>query len=236
MAASVTVPDATSVTNVTDATAVTAEALLQDARTRRATFPDDQFHGFTAAVTFREGSQTFTGHVTLKTIRDITFDLPGASQESLEWLRGVLAMNLAHRLERSGGMPVPTNYPVFIAEGEDNAMGVKIVFEGDPLGSSYRIQDGVITEVHRQMHGSRFTITTLEVVLTEDGRNLPKHYVVTYFDPETGRLSGVAQYTEHYAPVGGIHLPTFIRIIETNPEGITTVRAVELRDLTLLAA
>ncbi len=226
MAVSVTLPDATS---------TTAETLLQDARARRATFPDDQFHGFTAAVTFREGNHTFTGHLTLKTIRDITLDLPGAGQESLEWLRGVLAMNIAHRLERSGGMPVPTNYPVFIAEGEDNALGVKIVFEGDPLGSSYRIQDGVITEVHRQMHGSRFTITTLDVVITEDGRHLPRHYVVTYFDPETGRLSGVAQYTEHYAPVDGIHLPTFIRIIETNQEGITTVRAVELHDLARLS-
>lgn len=84
---------------------------------RRATFPDDQFHGFTAALTFREGSHTFTGCMSLKTVHDITFDLPGVSHESLEWLRGVLAMNIAHRLERSGGMPVPTNYPVFIAEG-----------------------------------------------------------------------------------------------------------------------
>jgi hypothetical protein len=226
MVASVTLPDAAS---------TTAETLLQDARARRATFPDDQFHGFTAALTFREGSHTFTGCMSLKTVHDITFDLPGVSHESLEWLRGVLAMNIAHRLERSGGMPVPTNYPVFIAEGQENALGVKIVFEGDPLSSSYRIQDGIITEVCRQMHGSRFTITTLDVVTTEDGRNLPEHYVVTYFDPETGRLSGVAQYTERYKPVGGIYLPTFIRVIETNQEGITTVRAVELHDLTLLS-
>lgn len=224
----------TSVT-ASDTTTLTAETLLQDARARRATFPDDQFHGFTAAVTFREDGHSFTGHVLVKTIRDITLDLPGASQESLDWLRGVLAMNIAHRLERSGGMPVPTNYPVFIAEGEENALGVKIVFEGDPLGSSYRIQDGVITEVHRQMHGSCFTITTLDTITTEDGRNLPEHYVVTYFNPETGHLSGVAQYTERYVLVGGIHLPNFIRIIETNQEGSTTVRSVELHDHALLS-
>ncbi|MGQ9896292.1 MAG: DUF3386 family protein [Acidobacteriota bacterium] len=221
-------------TTVSGATLVTAEILLQEARRRRATFPDNQFHGFTANMIFREGNHTFTGQVRLKTIREITCDLPGASQTSLEWLRGVLAMNIAHRLERSGGMPIPTHYPVFIAEGEENALGVKVVFEGDPLNSSYRIQDGVITEVHRQMHGSRFTITTLDVVVTEDGYNLPEHYVVTYFDPETGRLSGVAQYTERYQRVGGMYLPNFIRIIETNQEGITTVRAIELHELALL--
>ncbi|MFQ3580551.1 MAG: DUF3386 family protein [Chloracidobacterium sp.] len=219
---------------------VTAEALLRDARARRATFPDEHFHGFTATVTFHEGNQTFSGQLVLKNVRDLALDLPGVSLESQSWLKDVLAMNIAHRLERTGGMPVPTNYPVSIAEAEENPLGVKIVFEGDPLGSSYRIRDGVITEVNRQMHGSRFTITTLEVVTGDDGRLMPKHYVVTYFDPETGRLTGVAQYTELYEKVGAMYLPSYIRVIETKPGeaslGSSLVRVVELTDLALLAA
>ncbi|MCS7079789.1 MAG: DUF3386 domain-containing protein [Chloracidobacterium sp.] len=212
----------------------TAEALLQDARARRATFPDERFHGFTATVVFDENARTFSGCLTFKNAREIIFELPGVSPESIQWLQDVLAMNIAHRLERTGGMPVPTDYPVRIVPGEENALGVKLVFDGDPMASSYRIRDGVITEVSRRMHGSRFTITTLEVVTTADGRNLPKHYVVTYFDPETGRLARVAQYTELYEQVGEMYLPSYIRVIETDDEK-TTVRALVLRDLKLLS-
>ncbi|OYT71364.1 MAG: hypothetical protein CFK52_08360 [Chloracidobacterium sp. CP2_5A] len=212
----------------------TAEALLRDARARRATFPDERFHGFTASVTFREDAQTLSGRVTLKSVRDIACELPGARAESVQWLQSLLAMNIAHRLERTGGMPVPTDHPVRFAEGEENALGVKLVFEGDPLESSYRLQDGVITEVCRRMHGARFVITTLEVVTTEDGRHLPKHYVVTYFDPETGRLASVAQYTELYEKVGEMYLPSHIRVVEISHEK-PTVRALDLRDLALLS-
>lgn len=211
-----------------------AEALLQEARARRATFPDERFHGFTATAVFDDDARTFTGHLTFKNIRDMTIELPGATPESVQWLQGVLAMNIAHRLERTGGMPVPTDHPVRIAHGEENALGVKLVFEGDPLESSYRVLDGVITEVCRRMHGARFTITTLETVRTDDGRNLPKHYVVIHFDPETDRLARVAQYTETYQKVGEIHLPTYIRVIETNHEK-TTVRSLTLRNLKLLS-
>ncbi len=213
----------------------TAEALLRDARARRPTFLDERFQGFTAAVTFREDARALSGRVTLKSIRDIAFALPGASAESLQWLQSVLAMNIAHRLERAGGLPVPTDYPARLAEGEENALGVKVVFEGDPLESSYRIQDGVITEVCRRMHGARFTITTLEAVTTEDGRRLPKHYVVIHFDPETGALSSVAQYTELYEKVGEMYLPSHIRVVETS-RAKTTVRALDLGDLELLSS
>ncbi len=220
--------------SVSATTNVTAEALLQDARARRATFPDDRFHGFTAALTLDDDAHTYSGYLTLKNIRQMQIELPGVSDETLQWLQGVLAMNIAHRLERTGGMPVPTDHPVRIATGEENALGVKLVFDGDPLESSYRIRDGVITEVCRRMHGARFTITTLEVVTTDDGRNLPKHYVVIYFDPETERLASVAQYTEIYERVGEMYLPSYIRVIETN-HAKTTVRALTLRDLTLLS-
>lgn len=211
-----------------------AEALLQEARARRATFPDERFHGFTATAVFDDDARTFTGRLTFKNIRDITIELPGATPESIQWLQDVLAMNIAHRLERTGGMPVPTDHPVRIALGEENALGVKLVFEGDPLESSYRVRHGVITEVRRRMHGARFTITTLETVRTDDGRNLPKHYVVIHFDPETDRLARVAQYTETYQKVGEIHLPTSIRVIETDHEK-TTVRSLILRNLKLLS-
>lgn len=210
-----------------------AEELLRDARARRWVFPDEKFHGFRANVVLRDDARAFTGKLEFKSVREMSFDLPGAGEDTLGWLRGVLAMNVAHRLQRTGGMPVPTDFPVRFEAGAENALGPKIVFEGDPLGSSYRIRDGIITEVHRQMHGSLFTITTLEVVAGADGRTMPKHYVVTYFDPDTKAINGVAQYTEHYTDVNGIYLPTHIRVIETSGT-TTTVRAIELNDVTLL--
>jgi hypothetical protein len=212
---------------------LSAEALLRDARARRWVFPDEEFTGFRADVTLQDDSRTFTGTLELKTIRDQKLNLPGADPEILNWLRGILAMNIAHRLQRTGGMPVPTDYPVRFEAGAENALGPKIVFEGDPLGSSYRIRDGVITEVHRNMHGSLFTITTLETVAGADGRIMPKHYVVTYFDPEKKTVIGVAQYTELYASVEGIYLPTYIRVIETSG-ATTTVRVIELNRVALL--
>lgn len=210
-----------------------AEALLRDARARRWVFPDEHFPGFRAEVVLHDDAGTFPGTLELKTIRDMKLDVPGAGPETLDWLRGVLAMNIAHRLKHTGGMPVPTDFPVRFEAGAENALGPKIVFEGDPLGSSYRIRDGVITEVHRQMHGSLFTITTLETVAGADGRTMPKHYVVTYFDPDTKNIRGVAQYTELYADVDGMYLPTHIRVIETFG-ATTTVRAIELNDIALL--
>ncbi len=210
-----------------------AEDLLRDARARRWVIPDERFRGFRAAVVLHDEGRAFTGTLSLKSVREMEIGIPDASAETLGWLRGVLAMNIAHRLQRTGGMPVPTDFPVRFEAGAENALGPKIVFEGDPLGSSYRIRDGIITEVHRQMHGSVFTITTLEISTADDGRTMPKHYVVTYFDPGTNAVSGVAQYTEHYANVDGMYLPSYIRVIETSGT-TTTVRALELNDLALL--
>jgi hypothetical protein len=209
-----------------------AEELLRDARARRWVFPDEKFSGFCATLDLNENGVRRHGSVTLKSVQDIEFDLPGAGAETLAWLKGALAMNVAHRLQRTGGMPVPTTFPVFFDPDAENALGVKITFEGDPLGSSYRIKDGVITEVHRAMHGSLFTITTLEVTAADDGRTMPKHYVVTYFDPETKRVNGVAQYTEGYEKVDGVYLPNSIRVIETVGDR-TDVRLVELSNIVL---
>ncbi len=207
-----------------------AKSLLEDARSRRWTIPANEFPGFSAAMTFHDDGRRFDGRIRVKNPGDMTIDLPDGADR--EWVRGVMAMNVMHRLATPVGMVGPLDKPVRLAEGEENLLGAKMYFEGDMLGSSYRIRDGIITEVIRTMHGSTFTITTLECTTCDDGRLVPKHYIVTYFDPATGNVNGVAQYTEEYEKVAGFYLPKFIRVIETRGN-LTTVRGAILSDFSI---
>jgi hypothetical protein len=98
----------------------------------------------------------------------------------------------------------------------------RLVRVEDGMRSSYRIQGGLISQINREMGGLRFSINIQERVFTGDGRTLPVHSCVVYWDADEDRLLRTELYRDGYLPVGGVHLPLSRRIIIAEGSGITT--------------
>jgi hypothetical protein len=104
----------------------------------------------------------------------------------------------------------------------------------DSMQSFYRVREKVVTEVTRTMGDTRFTISVLDTQHAEDGRYMPRHFVVTYFDAKTGALKRSESFSDVYSAIGGTWLPTSRRVM-TMSEGSVTARQFTLKNIRLIA-
>ncbi|HEX2516101.1 MAG TPA: DUF3386 family protein [Chloroflexota bacterium] len=228
-----------------------AHALLRAAYERAYRLPAG-FAGFRARVRYVGPAGTVTGEVEVRSPGDLTLDLPGAGPEATAWVRQELASVAGHRwptsYEAADGRHRLALGPDGAPEGAEGAddlavLGTLVRVLDDRFRSSYRVQDGQIAVIDRSIGGMRFVIQVLDRVAAPDGRHVPAHFVVTYWESESGRLTRADAYADRYAPVqeGGpagqqeILLPAS-RTVTTAGDGGLTVRTVELEGHTLLHA
>lgn len=209
-----------------------AYALLKEAHDHRETFGKD-FPGLTAEVVCNDNGQTATGTLTYTPGEGVQLTLEGLSQEAARWARDQISSVLGHR--RGGDFAQGDGrYPLAFAAEDRSPLGRKIVLN-DALQSSYRVQNRQVVEVTRTMGGERFTITVLETLPVEDGKYLPRHFSVTYFDAKTGAIRRAQQFTDAYQKIGNAWLPVSRRVV-TAENGTFTVRQIEFRNPRLLTA
>jgi uncharacterized GH25 family protein len=178
---------------------LTAAELLKDARDARAIWHD--FPGCEADLTlFAEGREQ-TGKITIAA--DGTVTLNGIELKDDKGVLTTLRSLVGHRMP---GGETDDNVS-FADEQADHPLGRLIKLDYDSaMASAYRIKDGVIREVNRQMDGGRFTISVFEVHRNPEGKYLPGYYTVSFWNKD-GTLRSSSTTHESWVRVGKFDLP-----------------------------
>jgi len=210
-----------------------AKALLREAFEKTSRWAKD-FPGFSATLVCNNNGEIHKGRVRIKSRKDLSIDmeLPSGKDALKSWIENEVGMITAHRAWRSFEDADGKHAVTFGASG-DHPLGREVLIHGDGLSSRYRIKDGRIRQIHRDMKRMRFTINVEEVMETEDGKFLTRQYVVFYFSGE-GKLSDVDSFTDCPILFEGNYLPGVRRVISTDA-GQAVVRVLEFKDHQLLS-
>lgn len=205
-----------------------AYALLKAAHNSRQTMPPG-FRGFTADVILDDDGTLTRGKMGYVPGDGVELTIAGADEKAEHWLRGALSNAIGHR--RGGDFARGDGrHPITFTSSEDRSPLGRQVSLNDGLNSSYRVRDNKVTEVTRTMGDQRFIITVLETRPADAGKYLPRHFTVTYFDPETGSISQTQSFSDEYARIQGVWLPVSRRVI-TAADGKISSRRFELRNI-----
>jgi hypothetical protein len=188
-----------------------ATKLLAEARAARATWKD--FPGFTAAIEVNLDGQVSKGEATVDPAGKVT--LTGLDKAAEAWARRQLAMLVAHRAEFAADRPTPC---AFADNDTTHPLGRLVLILNDELHSSYRIKDKQIMVVNRLMDDSRFSITMQDNHSNAEGKFLPISYVVTSWDPKTGRLTRSEAHHQSWQRVEKFDLPVLLRVVTAADE------------------
>lgn len=196
---------ATATAGAADATAAadrspgSANDLLKRAREARAVWND--FPGFASDISLKIDGTVAQGRVEVSA--DGNVKLSGVDEADAGWVKQQLGLLIRHR------MPAPFSDQdvVFGDEAKDHPLGRLVKFVGDSAHSAYRIKDDVILEVNREQGPMRFTISTLEVARSAEGKYMPADYSASYWEKESGRLKSNETYHEEWVRVGAFDLP-----------------------------
>ena len=203
-----------------------AEALLQHVRENRETL-SPSFLGFRSKLVVTHGGRIYHGDMQFRP--PITLEVEFSHSEIRNLVKPLVRSLLSHRMRSDR----TRNENVRFAEPDEHPLGRRILL-GDKYGSSYRIRDGRILEVDRNLEDSRLVISVLETKTTPSGTHLPAHFFVTVFDSKTGAVKSASAYRDVYEQIGGEHLPRSRHVINT-AEGHTQGLLVEWEDIELLS-
>ncbi|MCC6730195.1 MAG: DUF3386 family protein [Chthonomonadales bacterium] len=199
--------------------------LLRSAHANRYVLPTG-FAGLSADVTLRDASGSHAGTLEYTKAGNVRLTMDGVAPEELDWVRSQLSNQLGHR--RGGDFAVGDGrYPITFGPDEGAALLGRAVELNDGLRSTYRVRDRVVTEVTRTTGDTRFTITVLETRRLPDGRYLPRHFVVTYFDAGSGALKRVETYRDEFGPLLGVWVPLSRRVTVAE-DGRVSAREIRL--------
>ncbi|MEW6734764.1 MAG: DUF3386 family protein [Acidobacteriota bacterium] len=219
-------PKSASVAAVTTKADPEAYALLKTAHDARETWPSD-FAGFTAELVFNDNGATTTGTFSYVPQTGVAARIEGLSDEAQKWLNNQLNSVLSHR--RGGDFAKRDGaHPITFAEDDKSPLG-RLVQLNDALKSSYRVRDGKVVEVTRTMGDERFTITVLETTPLPNGRYLPRHFTVTYFDAKTGTLKRTETFTDSYTKISEVWYPISRRVVRAE-NGRLIARVIEIKN------
>ena len=195
-----------------------AHEMLQVAYNRAYRYPED-FAGFKAMIRYSTDEKTRDGLVTIHSPNGITLELEGTEDE-LKLLQREIASLCGHRwyAPYSAG---DGRYTLSLDGNAEHPLGQLVIFQDDPFKSSYRIKDGSIVQINRQMGTTKFTIYIQEHISLEGDHKLPRQFTVAFWDTEQKRLMRNIVYTDHYARIDGYYLPTSRRMVICSDEGVS---------------
>lgn len=208
-----------------------AHAAMREAHDAAYRLPEG-FGGFTARVTYIEDARRVEGTLRVSGPRAIELDLP-VDEAARGWLTREIGSIAGHRWhlpydEADGG------HTLALSAADDSPLGQFVRVANDRLDSSYRVADGGISQVNRTMGTLRFSIQIQARIMTADGRALPAHFTVFYWNTEDGRLTRSDVYHDEYVAIADVYLPAARRIITADDNGIS-VREVRFDGHEVLA-
>jgi hypothetical protein len=210
-----------------------AVALFAGALAARASW-GDEFPGFAAQVAGNVDGRPFTGSLTVR--NDGTVQVDADDPVARPWVQDQLESIVMHRLSGSqGSASAHPDRPVlrFADDRDDHPLGRLLNFVGGQFASSYRVKDGAISVVNRQMGRRNMTITVLDNDKNHEGRLLPRSYLVQYWDAATGALDHVESVRQRWQRVRSWDLPAEHVVTDASSAGFS-VKGLTLSDHRLL--
>lgn len=189
-----------------------AEKMMIAAHQARAGW-DESFPGFSAELTVYMDGTKYEGTATVDADGGVEVVLP--DEAARRWAGGQLESIAMHRFAS-----VRDRYDVSFADQvTTHPLGRLIRFHGGSTHSLYRIRDDLITEVHRTMDEVKFTITVTHVVRNAEGKYLPVHFNVCYWDRQSGQLKSTDDFEDGWRRVGRYDLPASRLLVRSSSEG-----------------
>jgi len=176
------------------------------------------FGGYSGRCVWEQDDQRVEG--TFKVGADLKAQVEGIDNEEIhKAIASQLWEVCIHRVRRSFEQTHGDN--TFTA-GDTDAVGTEVIVGGKNTGDRYRINNDVVTMVHRHIHGTVVTIFTEST--TDTGRGYLSHgYTSQYADPATGAArGGKSTFTDTFVPLAG-EGPWVLseRVVETEAFGDT---------------
>ena len=198
-----------------------AVTLFEKALAIRATWKT--FPGFAAEITGKYDGREFSGNIHVGD--DGAIDVELKEETATAWLEDQLSSMALHRLARSRRTK-PVLY--FADDEEDHPLGRLLAFVGGRFASSYRVKNGQITVVNRNIGKQNMTITVLENHKNSEGKILPRCYNVQYWDAQSGKLLQTETIQDRWLRVGQWDLPAAHTTTTASSEGLS-VRSYRLK-------
>jgi hypothetical protein len=204
-----------------------AEALrlLKEAYARRHSYGED-FPGFEAKLACDFGPGRSEGRVRVSAAGEVDVELP--ELEARLWVSEQLSIMIAHRLRQN----LPEANTLRLEPADGHPLGRRLAVK-DSFQTGYRLREGRITEIERTSPPVRFVVTILEYAQAEDGKDLPRHFIATYFESETGRLLRSFVFQDSYRKLEKYALPAK-RLAVGSADGGTHTASFELSGHKLL--
>ncbi|MBD2255851.1 DUF3386 domain-containing protein [Nostoc parmelioides] len=210
-------------------TQLSAQELFRAAYDNRYTW-DKDFPGYSADITFKDDDKVITGQVIVNA--ELKAEVLGVDDESAKKAIHGQAWEIAiHRVRRTFEETHGANTFRYGATDENGA--VEILMGGKAEGDRYKVQNNVVTLVHRHIHGVVVTINTFGVHDTGEGY-LSHTYDSVYHEPKTGeQRGGVSNFVDEYEKVGNYFILNR-REIRTETAGKIAVQEFAFSNIKLL--
>ncbi|BAB76678.1 DUF3386 domain-containing protein [Anabaena sp. FACHB-709] len=210
-------------------TQLSAQELFRAAYDNRYTW-DKDFPGYSADITFKDDDKVITGQVIVNA--ELKAEVLGVDDESAKKAIHGQAWEIAiHRVRRTFEETHGANTFRYGATDENGA--VEILMGGKAEGDRYKVQNNVVTLVHRHIHGVVVTINTFGVHDTGAGY-LSHTYDSVYHEPKTGeQRGGVSNFVDEYEKVGNYFILNR-REIRTATAGKIAVQEFAFSNIQLL--
>jgi len=201
---------------------------LRDTRETRYYLPAN-CAGFSADLTINDNGQVSQAilNYDVGTGADLRIT-SGIAESKQPWALEMVLNMIGHR-RRPAFEEKDGRFPITFA-AEDNSPNGRGVLLNDPARSSYRIRNGRVTEVDRTVGDHHFVISIMEELLAEQGRYLPRHFTVTYFDAQTDDVRRTETFTDEYKLIDGVWLPASRRVFKAE-HGHVITRIIQFKNL-----
>lgn len=195
-----------------------ARELFQAAYEHRYTW-DQNFPGYSAQITIKQGEEIHTGNIIIKP--DMTVEISGIENEEVKQsvanqLRDIVTHRKRSSFEKTHGKNSFTMGKI------DDHGAMEILVKGDAMGSNYKIKNTEICQVSRVMGTMAFQIDTHASLETPEGY-ISRRYDAIFHNTETGNLMRELEFEDSYEKVGDYYLMTHQTInSKENDQVITT--------------
>ena len=204
----------------------TAWNMLKSARETSQTLPAN-FAGVTFDVVLNDNGKSAKGSINYEAGKSVEIKVEGLDEEAKGWLNDQTMSIIAHR--RGGDFSKGDGrHPITFAEDDNSPAGRRIAIN-DQMKSHYRVRDSLVAEVDRTMGAEHFIITVLDTTKTPEGKNLPRHFTVTYFDAKSGAVKRAETFTDEYKLIDGVWFPASRRMFRAE-DGKVITRVIEFQN------
>lgn len=178
------------------------------------------FRGFRASITGYVDGREWAGTVEIGSDGSVTAKIDDDVFAS--WVTDQLESIAMHRRASDTNSKSPVLR--FADNDTSHPLGRLLIFDGGQFASSYRVKDGQITVVNRNVGSLNMTITVTDVERNADGKYLPRNYTVQYWDAATGRLRRTEAIQDSWTRVGNWDLPTTHTVTTASDAGLSIKR------------